>query len=266
MPDSPFDAKVAPARARATGGLRRGAGRPRRPGGGVDLGILEEKSGLPVAAVSARSSAEPVARLDEATRYNFDRGAGGLCQRRPGVGGSRRPPAVRVSWCASRRPGSEPLVLWQAMVGEPSSGKSSALAPMRRLLGAIEEERRALDDERRERHAESFEPRRSARAEAFVPSRIAVADAAVETIAEVVSGNPRGLIQWRDEPSAWLGQLGDADNDGGDRAHWLAGWATGAVRDRAWRASNAEAHLEKVSVKHHQFDRPDSLKEAFTRG
>src|SRR3981081_1453266 len=36
---------------------------------------------------------------------------------------------------------SEPLVLWQAVVGEPSSGKSSALASMRRLLGSIEAER-----------------------------------------------------------------------------------------------------------------------------
>ena len=29
---------------------------------------------------------------------------------------------------------TEPLVMWQAMVGEPSTGKSAALAPMRRLL------------------------------------------------------------------------------------------------------------------------------------
>src|ERR1700754_5172654 len=34
----------------------------------------------------------------------------------------------------------EPLVLWQAVVGEPSTGKSAALAPMRRLLGLIEQE------------------------------------------------------------------------------------------------------------------------------
>src|SRR3982075_2184994 len=37
---------------------------------------------------------------------------------------------------------SESMVLWQAVVGEPSSGKSSALASMRRLLGSIEEEGR----------------------------------------------------------------------------------------------------------------------------
>src|SRR3984893_19006512 len=45
---------------------------------------------------------------------------------------------------------SEPLVLWQAMVGKPSSGKSSALASMRRLLGSIEAERRVHDVLRQE--------------------------------------------------------------------------------------------------------------------
>ena len=43
----------------------------------------------------------------------------------------------------------EPLVLWQAVVGEPSTGKSAALAPMRRLLEVVEQERRRGDDERR---------------------------------------------------------------------------------------------------------------------
>src|SRR5688572_29747171 len=34
----------------------------------------------------------------------------------------------------------EPLVLWQAMVGPPSSGKSPAIAPMRELLAALDAE------------------------------------------------------------------------------------------------------------------------------
>jgi hypothetical protein len=100
---------------------------------------------------------------------------------------------------------SEPMVLWQAVVGEPSSGKSSALASMRRLLGSIEAERRAHDD-----------------------VRVVVADTALETIAEIVSGNPRGVILWRDEP-AWLAQLGEEGNDGGDRARWLEAWCAGGV-------------------------------------
>ena len=43
----------------------------------------------------------------------------------------------------------EPLVLWLAAVGEPWTGKSAALAPMRRLLDVIEQERRLGDEERR---------------------------------------------------------------------------------------------------------------------
>src|SRR3979490_1714408 len=50
--------------------------------------------------------------------------------------------AVRIT------PGwSEPLVLWQAVVGESSSGKSSALASMRRLLGSVEAEGRVYGGE-----------------------------------------------------------------------------------------------------------------------
>src|SRR6266853_5011946 len=37
---------------------------------------------------------------------------------------------------------SEPLVLWQALVGRPSSGKSPALAALRALLGSLEDELR----------------------------------------------------------------------------------------------------------------------------
>src|SRR5882757_10273148 len=35
---------------------------------------------------------------------------------------------------------TEPLVLWQALVGRPSSGKSPALAPVRALLATLQEE------------------------------------------------------------------------------------------------------------------------------
>ena len=52
---------------------------------------------------------------------------------------------------------------------------------------------------------------------------VVVADTALETIAETVSGNPRGVILWRDEP-AWLARLGDA---GKTAAIAPAGWRPG---------------------------------------
>src|SRR5260370_317701 len=127
-------------------------------------------------------------------------------------------------------------------------------------LSVLEDKRRRLDDERRERHAE--QAKAAGACDAFVPSQIVVADAAVETIAEAVSGNPRGLIQWRDEPSAWLGQLGDADNDGGERAQWLAGWAAGAVTIERG-ARKLPLHLERFPGSIPGTIQPDPLKEAF---
>ena len=157
--------------------------------------------------------------------------------------------AVRIT------PGwSEPMVLWQAVVGEPSSGKSSALAPMRRLLASIEEERRASDDERREAHAERV--KQAGSRDAFVPSQVVVADPALEAIAEIVSGNPRGVILWRDEPAPF---------DGSDRAGWLAAWNSGSVTVK--RRTDKEARqLERCAVSILATTLPDDLREMLQEG
>ena len=122
----------------------------------------------------------------------------------------------------------EPLVLWQAVVGEPSTGKSAALAPMRRLLEVIEQERRAADEERRIAHAERC--KRSGEETPFMPSQVVATgadpSALLPTLADIVAGNPRGVLLWRDGADAWIG---DEDEEGGHRAHWLAGWAGDAV-------------------------------------
>jgi hypothetical protein len=157
---------------------------------------------------------------------------------------------------------SEPLVLWQAVVGEPSSGKSSALASMRRLLGSIEAERRVHDDVRQEAHAERAKEAGSC--DAFVRSQVVVADAALETIADVVSGNPRGVILWRDEP-AWLAQLGEAGNDGSDRARWLEAWSAGGVTLKR-RTDKSSLHLERFPVSILATTPPDRLKEVLEEG
>jgi hypothetical protein len=123
----------------------------------------------------------------------------------------------------------EPLVLWLAAVGEPSSGKSAALAPLRRLLEVVEQERQAGDADRRTVHAERAE--RGTETTPFVPSQIVVADAdaasLLPTLAEIVAGNPSGVLLWRDRPGAWIG--GAVEGNESDRARWLAAWEAGAV-------------------------------------
>ncbi len=157
---------------------------------------------------------------------------------------------------------SEPLVLWQAVVGEPSSGKSSAITSMRRLLGSIEAERRVHDAVRQEAHAERV--KQAGSSDAFVRSQVVVADHPLEAIAEIVSGNPRGVILWRDDP-AWLVQLGEAGNDGSDRARWLEAWSAGEVALKR-RTDKSSLHLERFPVSILATTPPDRLREILEEG
>ena len=220
----------------------------------IDLGILEEKRGLvplfpldllpePWRDWSGNTASSTGAPTDYVVQSVLAALAG-LC----GAGARVR---ITPTW-------SEPLVLWQAAVGETSSGKSRALATMRGLLGVIEEERRAHDDERRERHAERAA--KAGIAKLFVPSQVVSADSDVDVLAGIVRGNPRGVILWRDELSSWLGESADAD-----RACWLQAWAAaGVTLDRP--RSKAALRLQSFPVGILGTLQSDRLKEALQEG
>ena len=76
---------------------------------------------------------------------------------------------------------AEPLVLWQALIGTSSSGKSPALAAMRRVLASVEAKARTSEGERE-----------------GGPTRIVVGSPSIKDLARIVSGNPRGVLLWRD--------------------------------------------------------------------
>ena len=182
---------------------------------------------------------------------------------------------------------TEPLVLWLALVGSPSSGKSPALAAVRDKLGDIESGLRAGDEDRRSRHAARLEearivgerwrdecqtankagrpvPQRPAEAgfdQPFVASQIVVADATMEALADVVSGNPRGVILWRDELTAWLANLGRYSG-GTDRAHWLEAWAAAGITVNR-RSRSQPLHLPRFPVSVVGSIQPDRLAEVF---
>jgi hypothetical protein len=159
---------------------------------------------------------------------------------------------------------SEPLVLWLTAVGEPRTGKSAALAPMRRLLDVIEQERRLGDEERRAAHDErsKADGKGSAAVSApFVSSQVVATDDEPAALVESVSGNPRGLLLWRDGPAAWIG--GEAEDDP-HRATWLAAWEARAVtmmRPRQPPCSVRHFPLSMVETV-----RPERLKAALEEG
>jgi hypothetical protein len=93
---------------------------------------------------------------------------------------------------------SEPLVLWQALVGAPSSGRTSALETIRQPLVTVE---KLLQRDGGAR-------------------RTVIADAAFAALAGAMKASPAGVLLWRDDPSAWLAGLG-RDRTRADVRGWL---------------------------------------------
>ena len=81
---------------------------------------------------------------------------------------------------------SEPVILWQALVGGPSNGKTPALEALRRPLAAVE---------------------KTMAAEKRGPVVIDQ-DTALPALLAAAAKRPAGALLWRDEPAAWLAALG----------------------------------------------------------
>lgn len=158
-------------------------------------------------------------------------------------------------------------ILWGCVVGRPSSGKSPALSPARRMLERLAREERAAyvvaarEYEARVMVADAVKANakkaiqaalkrkdqtgaeavaEAAQFEDEPPSepRIVVNDVTVEKLGELLNANPRGLVQFRDELAGWLANL-DREGRESDRAFWLECWnGTGAFTvDRIGRGT-----------------------------
>ena len=162
----------------------------------------------------------------------------------------------------------ERAILWGAVIGRPSAGKSPALVPARRMLARLESDdakvhAEALRDFQAEQAVAAMQAENAkaalraaikggddtkaqmlARAatapelEAPQEPRIVVADATVEKLGELLNANPRGLLMVRDELTGWLASL-DREGREGDRSFWLECWnGTGPyVVDRIGRGT-----------------------------
>jgi hypothetical protein len=205
-----------------------------------DVSILDDRRG-PVPAVPLALLPQPwcdwIADTEKSTGAPADYVLQSVLAGMAAVCGAGVRVRVTPAW-------DEPLVLWQAVVGEPSTGKSAALAPMRRLLDLIEQEHK--------------HEHRAADATDAIPSQVVATDADFAALADIVAGNSRGVLLWRDRPAAWIGAKND-DQDDGNGARWLAAWEAGAVT--VARPRQPARSLPRFPVSILETIRPDRLKE-----
>ncbi|MFM9861316.1 DUF3987 domain-containing protein [Pseudoxanthobacter sp. M-2] len=151
---------------------------------------------------------------------------------------------ANVRWPLAGSGWKEPPLLWAAIVGHPSSGKSPAMSSVVELvreaeakLGADHEDRlrdfevrRLVATSAREKwEAEVRKASEEGKMDAVPPKpaeaedpdlperqRVILGDATIEKQALLAAGNPRGLLMHRDELSGWLasfGRYGSRDAD-----------------------------------------------------
>ena len=177
---------------------RRAAAPPPPPWPAVDPGLLEEgRPKLPAFPLNVfpgqwrewvKDAAQWAGSSEDYVAQALLASVAGLC----GQGVSAR---ITEAW-------SEPLILWQALVGGPSSGKTPALEWLRRPLGTVE---------------------RVLAREGGAP--VVVCDAALPALEKAVAKRPQGVLLWRDEPTAWLAGLGrKSRRDESRRGPFLDTW------------------------------------------
>ena len=88
----------------------------------------------------------------------------------------------------------EPLVLWQALVGPASSGKSPAIASLRGLVATLTAQKGALEGE-----------------------------SPLADVAAIIAADASGSLLWCDQPLDWLARLAGAANS--VRTRLLRGWS-----------------------------------------
>jgi hypothetical protein len=185
--------------------------------------------------------------------------------------------AALLSGSRSARPWGdwvEPAILWAALVGNPSSGKSPALdtvlAPLRKIEARLASEfqngelghseaveraqiakdhwREALKKATREGAEEPEMPSSAHEPEPPHRSRLVTSDTTIEKVALILSANKgRGVLGHRDELSGWL--MNFERRGGSDRAFWVECYGGRPhIQDRVKHPKPVEVDCLAVSV------------------
>jgi hypothetical protein len=170
---------------------------------------------------------------------------------------------------------AEPPVLWCALVGLPSSGKSSGMDEAADALATLEAEANEDWEERQREYrtrkqearelrekwegevktavkngaAPPLEPEAAREPDVPAKRRAVTTDPTIEKAGHMAAQNLRGLLLLRDELAGWLGGMGRYSGAAAaDRAFWL-----GAYGGRWWTPDRVKDGGAGVSVPHLTF-------------
>lgn len=179
-------------------------------------------------------------------------------------------------WVQPKPGWSEPPVLWCTLVGDPSSNKSPAMGPLSGLMSELEQDwipeyedalrdfeaskKRALMA-RKTWEAEMAELAENATEDTEYPSmpkaavepakpirrRAMVSDVTLESLLTTLSGNPKGLLNLRDELSGWFTNL-SRYTQGSDRPAWLEAYGGRPYTVDRVKYDGAPLYVRRFSV------------------
>lgn len=149
--------------------------------------------------------------------------------------------AIRDGWTIEGPTGPQPLILWAAIVGEPSTGKSGAVRAPAKPIYDIEAawapvDEAAISNWKLQKagfdHATAQAIKAGKTPTAIDPGpcpglrQIIINDATIEAVAQIESHNPAGCIVALDELKSLIGSFGRyaANGGGSDMEFYLDGW------------------------------------------
>lgn len=248
-----------------------------------DLALLDGEDAPPVFPREVLGQWGPwCEQAAKAGNSPFDYSAGALLATTAALIGNTREVVLGHDW-------TQPSVLWITFVGPPSSGKSPAMDPFTRTLAEFERDRQKVFELAQRVHAGEVLRAKAARAEweskfkpgeknegldlpadAIVPPpprapRLMVADPTIEAMAEIMSGNPRGLFLVRDELSGWWRSMNRyAGEKGGEVQFWIEAYGA-----RAWtvdrKTNPAPIRISRLAVSVMGGVQPDVLAKLLVR-
>jgi len=194
-------------------------------------------------------------------------------------------------WASPWQGWKEPPVMWIALVGTPSSGKSPAMDPVLDLVRQLEAEmvpgfeedlrqyetdlmtakltREKWQEDVREAANQSLPAPMMPEAakEPLKPDqpRLRVADATVEALIRRLSSQPKGLLVTRDELAGWLESF-DRYGKGGDRPFWLEAYGGRSYASERVKHDGTPQQIPYLSLAVLGGIQPDRLRSLLTKG